>query len=463
MRSRPVFLRALRLRQQPVLAARVFPSPFIANAAAAFRPISTTTRLLEDAKQKQKQKDSRPPPEDNAPAQSPWKVFTQVLKEEIEKNKGWQDNVKQLQGDVDKFADSAAMKKARDVYEKTRITNLIKNNPRIQGAVSDLQKAGISVQDAVAHALADSEVLKAISAVTSRFVSAATSATQPIRDSKTYKIMAESIEEAFEDNTGMSSRYGGYEDKEVRRKRRELRAIRAAKSGRKVVKRVEENPEAGEALVLSDRPEPVSRLAFIKESPTYQRWLETYYESESPFVSALRTVGSKVGSLFEENETAQVIRAMKEIDPSFSMDGWTGELREYIVPEVVDAYLSADRESLKQWCGEATFNVLWATMGQYIKQGLISDSKILDIKHVDVANGKMLENNVPVFVITFATQEQLLFRSAKTGEVVVGSERDVEQCRYAMVVTRSEKDLENELTGGWKVVEMARRGARGGL
>lgn len=110
---------------------------------------------------------------------------------------------------------------------------------------------------------------------------------------------------------------------------------------------------AGEALVLSDKPESVSRLAFIKESPTYQRMMENYYESDSPFVSAIRTIGTKVGSLFEENETAQVIRAMKALDPNFRMDRWTGELREYIVPEVVDAYLSADRESLKAWCGEA--------------------------------------------------------------------------------------------------------------
>jgi import inner membrane translocase subunit TIM44 len=158
---------------------------------------------------------------------------------------------------------------------------------------------------------------------------------------------------------------------------------------------------AGESLVLSDKQQSTesTRFAFIKNSPAYQRWLETYEESDSPFISALRTITTKVGGLFEENETAQVIRAMKEIDPDFRLERWTGELREYIVPEVVDAYLSADRESLRQWCGEAvrapvfprsdtdtqTFNVLWATMGQYIKQGLISDSKILDIKHVDVS------------------------------------------------------------------------------
>lgn len=110
---------------------------------------------------------------------------------------------------------------------------------------------------------------------------------------------------------------------------------------------------AGEALVVTDSKPTSSRFEFITSSPRYQQMVENYYESESPVVSALRTVTSTVGSWFEENETAKVIRAMKEIDPDFRIDRWTGELREYIVPEVVDAYLSADRESLRQWCGEA--------------------------------------------------------------------------------------------------------------
>jgi import inner membrane translocase subunit TIM44 len=52
-------------------------------------------------------------------------VFAQVLKEEISKNKAWQDNVKQLQGDVDKLADSQAMKRAREVYERARVRKLV--------------------------------------------------------------------------------------------------------------------------------------------------------------------------------------------------------------------------------------------------------------------------------------------------------------------------------------------------
>ena len=69
-------------------------------------------------------------------------------------------------------------------------------------------------------------------------------------------------------------------------------------------------------------------------------------------------------------------------------------------------------------------------------------------------NGKILEDEIPVYVVTFATQEILLFRNAKSGEVVVGAENRVEQCHYAAVITRIEEELDNELTGGWKVVEV---------
>lgn len=71
-----------------------------------------------------------------------------------------------------------------------------------------------------------------------------------------------------------------------------------------------------------------------------------------------------------------------------------------------------------------------------------------------ISAGKILENDVPVFVVTFATQEMLLFRNVKTREIIVGAENRVEQCHYAAVVTRVEEELDNEVTGGWKIVEV---------
>lgn len=52
---------------------------------------------------------------------SPFQTFVDVLKEEIQKNRELQQNVKQLQGDVDKLQDSEAMKRARDMYERARV------------------------------------------------------------------------------------------------------------------------------------------------------------------------------------------------------------------------------------------------------------------------------------------------------------------------------------------------------
>lgn len=122
---------------------------------------------------------------------------------------------------------------------------------------------------------------------------------------------------------------------------------------------------AGEALVLSSEKEPQApRFGFITNSPTWQRWSEAYYESESPAVETVRSIQSTVAGWFDENETAKVIRTIREIDPDFRMDSFTRELREYIVPEVVDAYLSADRESLKQWCGEAVSFLLLGLAGK---------------------------------------------------------------------------------------------------
>lgn len=78
-----------------------------------------------------------------------------------------------------------------------------------------------------------------------------------------------------------------------------------------------------------------------------------YAESENPFVSSMRSVTSTVGRWFDETETAKVTKWVKELDPSFTTEGFLVELREYIVPELVDAYVNADQPTLKAWCSEA--------------------------------------------------------------------------------------------------------------
>ena len=198
------------------------------------------------------------------------------------------------------------------------------------------------------QAVEESEFMRQLTKTSSAISQGVSTATAPVRNTAAYKALSESVVEAFEE----SSRYGGYEEKEIRRKRREERLRKAGLSGKR--KRVEANPEAGEALVLSETQEAEDGWkSKLKQTEAYQRWQETYYESENPVVSTLRSVTTTVGGWFEENETARVIRMIRRLDPDFQMESFQRELREYIVPEVVDAYLNADKESLKMWCGEA--------------------------------------------------------------------------------------------------------------
>lgn len=61
----------------------------------------------------------------NEVPKSPFQTFVDVLKDELRKNRELQDNVKQLQGDVDKLQDSETMKKARAAYERARVRDLM--------------------------------------------------------------------------------------------------------------------------------------------------------------------------------------------------------------------------------------------------------------------------------------------------------------------------------------------------
>ncbi|KAJ3743297.1 mitochondria import inner membrane translocase TIM44 subunit [Lentinula raphanica] len=398
---------------------------------------------------------------------SPFQTFVEVLRDELKKNRELQDNVKQLQGDVDKFQDSEAMKKAKAAYERARLTSSIKENPRLRAAAEELRKTGVKVSDAVGEALKtmeESDLMRAISKASAAVSSTIEKSTEPIRKTAAYKSLAETVIDALDDSG--SAKHAGFEEKEARRLRRKRRLEKAGRSGTGLGLggRVVANADAGSALVLhADSPKQERWETLKQTNPvlrTISSWKTAYDESENPLVSSMRSVTDTVAGWFEENETAQVARMMKALDPSFTQDAFERELREYIVPEVVDAYLSADQEALGAWCGEGTYNVLWATMEQYLRQGLISDSKVLDIRQVDISAGKILDNDIPVFVIQFNTQEILLFRNAKTKEVMVGAEDRVEQCIYVAVVTRVEEELGNELTGGWKIIEMARRSAR---
>ncbi|RAL65175.1 hypothetical protein DID88_001281 [Monilinia fructigena] len=146
------------------------------------------------------------------------------------------------------------------------------------------------------------------------------------------------------------------------------------------------------------------------------------------------------------------------MDPSFQMEPFLREMREYILPEVLDAYVKGDTETLKLWLSAAQYSVYDALSKQYTTAGLKSDGRILDIRHVEVLSARMLDNDIPVFIITCRTQEVHVYRNAKTNQLAAGMEDKVQLVTYAIGVTRVAEDVNNSETRGWRLIELQKSG-----
>ena len=181
----------------------------------------------------------------------------------------------------------------------------------------------------------------------------------------------------------------------------------------------------------------------------------SYNESDNPLISTARSITDRVAGFFAENETALVIKKFKEMDPTFSIEPFLREMREYILPEVLDAYVKGDTETLKLWLSAPQYQVYSALAQQYLTAGLRSDGRILDIRNVDILSARKLEpGEIPVFIITCRTQEVHVYRNAKTNELAAGMEDKVQQVTYAIGVTRVPEDVNNPDTRGWRLIEL---------
>ena len=82
-----------------------------------------------------------------------------------------------------------------------------------------------------------------------------------------------------------------------------------------------------------------------------------YDESNNLFIYYARSMTNAIGdtfqSFFQENETAQVIKEITQLDPEFKIEKFLKDAREYIIPEILEAFLKADMATLYPWTGEA--------------------------------------------------------------------------------------------------------------
>ncbi|KAJ2709056.1 protein translocase subunit [Coemansia spiralis] len=391
---------------------------------------------------------------------SPLKAFADSVKRQVKENQELQSNMKLLEDRGSKISDSAAMKRTKEAAS-VGSEALRKTAKSVGGAVGDGFKA-----------VSDSPVARATGAAakaTAQAIGSATSAaTAPIRNTDTYKAVEKGVKGYVDE---ASLQYGGYRDKEQRARSRVLsRSVKArtfAEYQRTRATKADEN--AGEGVVLHKDSKWKESWDNFKATNSVMQGIfharKNYNESENPVIEATRAVTDRVrgvlGFFFNETESAAALRQIRDtIDPSFSLDEFVRECREFIIPEILDAYLHSDAETLKVWCSEASYNVLTAIFTAQAQQGVVSDCKILDMRHVDFHSARMLENDVPVIVVTFQTQENNVFRDQKTREIVQGSEDVIEACHYVSVFTKVPENADDPVTNGWKMIDLAKQASR---
>lgn len=200
-----------------------------------------------------------------------------------------------------------------------------------------------------------------------------------------------------------------------------------------------------------------------------ERISERIEHSDNPVLGFFRGMYDRV---FAENEMAQVIREIRAVDPSFVLSDFLHGLEEKLVPQIIDAYLRADREKLADLCTPEAMQVLDASIRERVQAGVTMDTSILAVSEVELSASRLLED-APVLIVSFNVQQINCLRD-KMGEVVEGKEDEIRAVYYAMAFIQ-DVELEDDVpTGGgmgaevekkdggpppWKMMEMVVRGA----
>lgn len=184
------------------------------------------------SEQKKEDKEDAPPPPPHGD-KSPWQVFRDTLQQEFKASKEWNESTKALASSAHQFAENENVKRARAAYEaaqgaaSSRTASALKGTGRVIG-----KSASWTWNTPVVKGLR-----KGVNATTSGIEKA----TRPVRETEVYKTAVGGVKQAIDD--GSSSRYGGWTEKEERRRMRQLREQEELKSGRRRAEPMVEDPK----------------------------------------------------------------------------------------------------------------------------------------------------------------------------------------------------------------------------
>lgn len=172
-------------------------------------------------KKEKKEEEEAPPPPPPHGDKSPFAVFYETLQSEFKKSQEWQESTKQLGATAQQFTESPAVQKAREAYGTTA---------EVAGKVGEKTAETLGrTASAIGKGAAwtwQTPVVKAGRAAVRVTGEGVAKVTKPVRETKVYKDIKQNVEEVIDD--GSSSRYGGFLERDERKKQREMREMKGS-------------------------------------------------------------------------------------------------------------------------------------------------------------------------------------------------------------------------------------------
>ena len=381
-----------------------------------------------------------------------WGRFMENVKQEMAKNKEMKESLKKFREEREKLEQSEALRKARQKFESVE-SEASKTSEVLK------EKIGVfrgKVQEAMGE-VGKSDLAKKAGQISEDIGKSAKEAAEKISEqgqtlgkSGAFKTVSEAAQVVKEElDTGYRGQV--YQAPAKLRKRRE--------TGDEIeFKPVEPNTEATGMELHKDSKFYQSWQNF-KENNQYINkvldWKMKYDESDNAFVRASRAVTEKVsdvvGGLFQKTELSETLTEICKVDPSFDRVQFLRHCETDIIPNILEAMVRGDLEILKDWCHEGPFNILSTPIKQAQQMGARFDSKVLDIKDVDLSMGKMMEQG-PVLVISFQSQQIMCLRDAK-GNVLEGDPEKVLRVMYVWVLCRDMTELDPK--AAWRLLDLS--------
>lgn len=189
---------------------------------------STEGSKDQDSKEEKKeQKENAPPPPHGD--KSPWQVFRDTLQSEFKASKEWNESTKALASSAHQFTENENIKRARAAYEAASGAATTRTGAALKSTGQVIGKGAAWTWN--------TPVVKGVRKGVSATGQGLEKVTRPVRETEAYK----SVKDAIDD--GSSSRYGGWIEKEERRRQRQLREQMELKSGKPRAEQMVEDPK----------------------------------------------------------------------------------------------------------------------------------------------------------------------------------------------------------------------------